>query len=191
MGSVGSGAELRKFALTVVAFGLLFGALGRTWGESIALQLQKTPTTETGWLFVGWLVAGPPYVVAILCWHERRRFRPAQRRNVEVLLAAWIGLSMFVVPARVHSVDQQFGTGALVGDPLSLGWAWGTLANLVGLGFAALVLTVLHRSVPGRPTAAQRDLTIRLLERAWLVLLLVSLGFALYGHDTGVFNSGT
>jgi hypothetical protein len=191
MGSVGRGAELRRFAVAVVGFGVLFGAIGRTWGEDIALQLQKTPTTEPGWLFIGWLVAGPPYLVAILCWLERDRFKDDQWRKVSLLLAAWIGLSMFVFPARTDSVDAQFGTGALIGDPLSLGWAWGMLANVVGFAFAALVLTVLHRTVPGRPTATQRALTERLLERAWLLLLVVSLGFALYGNDAGIFHSGT
>lgn len=185
------GLDLRRFAVAVVGFGVLFGALGRAWGEDIALELQQTPTTEFGWLFIGWLVAGPPYIIAILTWHEGRRLKPNQRRNAGLLLAAWIGLSMFVLPARVDSVDSQFGTGALVGDPLSLGWAWGALANLIGFAFAALVLTVLHRTVPGRPSRKQLDLTTRLLERAWLMLLIVSLGFALYGNDAGIFHSGT
>ena len=92
--------------------------------------------------------------------------------------------------ARTVGVDSQFGTGALVGDPLSAGWAWGALAAVVGLAFTAIVLRVLHRSVDD-PTREQRDLTVRFLERAWLVLLVVSLGFALYGGRAGVFNGGT
>jgi uncharacterized protein involved in exopolysaccharide biosynthesis len=49
---------------------------------------------------------------------------------------------------------------------------------------------VLHRSVDV-PSREQRDLTARFLERAWLVLLVVSLGFALYGARTGVFHGGS
>lgn len=192
MGTTGdSRTELRRFLVAVFAFGVIFGAIGRTWGEDIAMELQKSPTTEIGWLFIGWMVSGPPFIVAALVWHEGGRLKPSQRRYRGLLLAAWIGLTMFVLPARVDSVDAQFGTGALVGDPLSLGWAWGMLANVVGFVFAGLVLTVLHRTVPGRPTQRQLDMTYRLLERAWLVLLVVSLGFALYGSDAGIFHSGT
>ncbi|MBO9522682.1 MAG: hypothetical protein J7518_14200 [Nocardioidaceae bacterium] len=192
MGSaVASRTELRRFLLASAGFAVLFGAIGRTWGEDIALELQKTPTTDLGWLFIGWLISGPPFIVAALVWHEGGRLAPSERRDRGLLLAAWIGLSMFVMPAKLDSVDSQFGTGALVGDPLSLGWAWGMLANVVGFAFAVVVLTVLHRTVPGKPSAAQLDLTYRLLERAWLVLLVVSLGFALYGNDAGIFHSGT
>jgi len=182
--------ERRRFVITVVAFAVLFTAVGRLYGEDIALQLQKTPTTTLGWRFIGWLVSAPPAVLTTITWHERRRLRTEQRRNRGLVLAVWIGLSMFVLPARTTSIDSQFGTGALVGDPLSSGWAWGALATIVGLTFTALVLLVLHRSVDV-PTRAQRDLTVRFLERAWLVLLVVSLGFALYGARTGVFHGGS
>jgi hypothetical protein len=183
-------AEIRRFVLAVVAFGLVFTALGRIYGEDIALQLQKTPTTALGWRFIGWLVSAPPAVLVITTWHERRRLRPKQRRDRSLLLAGWIGLSMFILPARTTSIDSQFGTGALVGDPLSSGWAWGALAAIIGLVFSGLVLTVLYRTVDV-PTREQRDLTVRFLERAWLVLLVVSLGFALYGGRTDVFHGGS
>ncbi|MBW8750818.1 MAG: hypothetical protein JF565_05260 [Propionibacteriales bacterium] len=183
-------AEIRRFVLAVVAFGLVFTALGRIYGEDIALQLQKTPTTALGWRFIGWLVSAPPAVLVITTWHERRRLRPKQRRDRSLLLAGWIGLSMFILPARTTSIDSQFGTGALVGDPLSSGWAWGALAAIIGLVFSGLVLTVLYRTVDV-PTREQRDLTARFLERAWLVLLVVSLGFALYGGRTDVFHGGS
>lgn len=192
MGSIRtSGAERRRFVVAVVGCCVLFGALGRVYGEDIAMQLQKTPTTTEGWHFIGWLIAGPPYLIAILAWHERARLRRSTRRNLVYVLSVWIGLSMLILPARIDGVDEQFGTGALVGDPLSIGWAWGALANLVGFVFAGLVLFVLHRSVPGRPTRSQRDLTARFLERAWMVLLIVALGFALYGRDSGIFTNGT
>jgi hypothetical protein len=183
-------SERRQFVLAVVAFAVLFTAIGRIYGEDIALQLQKTPTTALGWRFVGWLVSAPPAVLTMITWHERRRLRAEQRRTRGLLLAGWIGLSMFILPARTTSIDSQFGTGALVGDPLSFGWAWGALAALVGLAFTGLVLLVLHRSVEV-PSREQRDLTARFLERAWLVLLVVSLGFALYGARTGVFHGGS
>jgi hypothetical protein len=183
-------ADVRRFLLAVVGFGVLFTAIGRIFGEDIAMQLQNTPTTTLGWRFIGWMVAAPPAVLTMITWHERRRLRPKQRRDRSLLLACWLGLSMFVLPARTASVDSQFGTGALVGDPLSEGWAWGALAAVVGLVFTALVLVVLFRSVDV-PTRAQRDLTVRFLERAWLVLLVVSLGFALYGARTDVFHGGS
>jgi hypothetical protein len=182
--------ERRRFVIAVVAFAVLFTAVGRLYGEDIALQLQKTPTTTLGWRLIGWLVSAPPAVLTMITWHERRRLRTEQRRNRGLVLAVWIGLSMFVLPARTTSIDSQFGTGALVGDPLSSGWAWGALAAIIGLAFTGLVLLVLHRSVDV-PTREQRDLTIRFLERAWLVLLVVSLGFALYGARTGVFHGGS
>jgi hypothetical protein len=182
--------ERRRFVLATVGFAVLFTALGRILGEDIALQLQKTPTTGLGWRFIGWLVAAPPAVLTMITWHDRRRLRPKQRRDRGLVLAVWIGLSMFVLPARTTSVDSQFGTGALVGDPLSSGWAWGALAAVIGLVFTGLVLLVLHRTVD-EPTPQQRELTVRFLERAWLVLLVVSLGFALYGGRTGVFHGGS
>jgi hypothetical protein len=183
-------AERRRFVLATVGFAVLFLAVGRLLGEDIALQLQKTPTTGLGWRFIGWLVAAPPAVLTMITWHDRRRLRPRQRRDRGLVLAVWIGLSMFIVPARTAGVDSQFGTGALVGDPLSSGWAWGALAAIIGLVFTALVLLVLHRTVD-EPTPQQRELTVRFLERAWLVLLVVSLGFALYGGRTGVFQGGS
>lgn len=183
-------AEFRRFLAVVVVFAVAFAVVGLRFGEDVALQLQKTPTTELGWRLVGWLVAAPPWLVAMVMWHERARLSPDQRRHRSTLLAAWIGLSLFVLPSRLSGVEHEFGTGALVGEPLSVGWAWGALAALIGLVFSAIVLVVLHRSVDS-PTPAQRDLTVRFLERAWLVLLVVSLGFALYGGRTGVFHGGT
>jgi membrane protease YdiL (CAAX protease family) len=183
-------ADVRRFVLAVVGFAVLFTAVGRIYGEDIALELQNTPTTTLGWRFIGWMVSAPPAVLTMITWHERRPLRPRQRRDRSLLLAGWIGLSMFVLPARTASVDSQFGTGALVGDPLSAGWAWGALAAVIGLVFTGLVLLMLFRTVDV-PTLGQRDLTVRFLERAWLVLLVVSLGFALYGARTEVFHGGS
>jgi len=172
-------SELRRFVLAAAGFAVLFLVIGLRFGEDVAVQLQKTPTTALGWRLVGWLVAGPPALFALVSWHDRRRLRTEQRARRVLLMAAWLGLNMFVLPARLTSVDKEFGTGALVGDPLSAGWTWGALAALVGMAFSAVVLVVLHRTVD-EPTPDQRDLTVRFLERAWLVLLVVSLGFALY-----------
>lgn len=184
--------DLRRFAAAVTAFSLLFAALGRFFGEDLALQLQRTPTTSTGWLLLGWLVGGPPILVTALVWHERRHLRRNRRVRLSYLLAGWVALGAFLAPARVGWVglDHQFGTGALVGDPLSAGWAWGALANVVGIVFSAAVLWTLNSTVPGGPSDDQRDMTARFLERTWMVLLVVSLGFALYGSGAGLIQTG-
>jgi hypothetical protein len=181
----------RRFVLSIVGFSVLFLAVGRFLGEDLALQLQKTPTTRDGYLFFGWLVGGPPYLLAVLVWNDRARLKPAQFRNRSLGLSAWIGLSMFILPAKLESVHDQFGTAALVGDPLSGGWAWAMLANVIAFAFAGLVLWVLHKSVPNGPDATQRALTVTFLERAWLVVLVAGLGFALYGGATGLFSTTT
>ena len=181
----------RRFALSIVGFCVLFLAVGRFLGEDLALQLQKTPTTREGWLFFGWLVGGPPFLLAVLFWNDRARLTRTQFRNRSLGLAAWIGLNMFILPARLDSVDEQFGTAALVGNPLSGGWAWSILANGIAFAFAGVVLLVLHKSVPNGPNQAQRELTVTFLERAWLVVLVAGLGFALYGGSTGLFSTTT
>lgn len=181
----------RRFALAIVGSCVFFLALGRFLGEDIALQLQKTPTTREGYQFFGWLVGGPPFLLAVLLWNARSRITPRELRNRTYALAAWIGLGMFILPAKLDSVDQQFGTAALVGDPLSGGWAWAMLANLVAFTFAGAVLLVLHTSVPQGPNQRQREITVTFLERAWLVVLVAGLGFALYGGATGLFSTTT
>jgi hypothetical protein len=181
----------RRFALAIVGSCVFFLALGRFLGEDIALQLQKTPTTREGYQFFGWLVGGPPFLLAVLLWNGRSRITPRELRNRTYALAAWIGLGMFILPAKLDSVDQQFGTAALVGDPLSGGWAWAMLANLVAFVFAGAVLLVLHTSVPQGPNQRQREITVTFLERAWLVVLVAGLGFALYGGATGLFSTTT
>ncbi|MFL6021779.1 MAG: hypothetical protein ACJ72O_00420 [Marmoricola sp.] len=181
----------RRFALSIVGFCVLFLAAGRFLGEDVALQLQKTPTTREGYQFFGWLVGGPPFLLAVLLWNARTRIAPVELRNRTLAVSAWIGLGMFILPAKLDSVDQQFGTAALVGDPLSGGWAWAMLANLVAFLFAGAVLLVLHKSVPNGPNESQRQLTVTFLERAWLVVLVAGLGFALYGGATGLFSTTT
>ena len=181
----------RRFALSIVGSCVLFLAVGRFLGEDIALELQKTPTTRDGYLFFGWLVGGPPFLLAVLLWNARERLDAAELRKRTYAVSAWIGLGMFILPAKLDSVDEQFGTAALVGDPLSGGWAWAMLANLVAFAFAGLVLLVLHKSVPQGPNRAQRELTVTFLERAWLVVLVAGLGFALYGGATGLFSTTT
>lgn len=170
---------------------LLFMTLGRVYGEDIGIKLQETPTTTHGWLFIGWLISGPPFLIAMLAWHERGRIRTRHRRTLTWLLGTWVGLSMFVLPAAVHSVTDQFETAAIVGAPLNAGWTWGMAANLAAVVFSAIVVRVLQTSVEGEVSSAQVDLTFRFLERAWLVLLLASLAFALYGDGSAPFNIGS
>src|SRR5215208_6522705 len=69
-------SERRRFVLVVFGFAVVFTAVGRILGEDIALELQKTPTTTLGWRFIGWLVSGPPIVLAMISWHERGRMKP-------------------------------------------------------------------------------------------------------------------
>src|SRR4051812_7904442 len=93
-------ADRRRFVLALVGFAVLFAVLGRTHGEDIALMLQKTPTTEHGWRFVGWLVVAPPALLVLITWHERRRLTARQRRDRGGLLAGWVGVSAPLAPAR-------------------------------------------------------------------------------------------
>jgi hypothetical protein len=68
-------SDRRLFLVATAGFAVLFLVLGLRFGEDVALELQKTPTTELGWRLIGWLVAAPPYVVALVVWHERSRPR--------------------------------------------------------------------------------------------------------------------
>jgi len=182
------------FALSALGSGLFFLILGRVAGESIAVELQKTPFTTQGWLFVGWLIGGPPLLVAGIFWNEHARFRPTELRVRTVLLGVWLGATMLIAPARVLGVDTQFGTGALVGNPLSAGWVWGEVANLGMLLFSTIVLLVMRSATAprGGPTTQQRRMTARFIEIAWMVTLVVTLGLSLYGgNGSGIFNNGT
>jgi hypothetical protein len=182
------------FAISVLGSAFLFLLLGRIAGENIALELQKTPTTTEGWLLMGWLVGGPPYLVAVIFWNEHGRFRSREVRLATALIGVWIGMTMFIAPARVLGVDTQFGTGAIVGNPLSAGWVWGAVANAGMAVFSTIVLLVMRSATAshGGPTDDQRRMTARFLEAAWLVTLVVTLGLALYGgNGSGIFNNGT
>ncbi len=185
-------SDRTMFLLSIAGFSLFFLILGRIAGEDIAVQLQLTPTTVEGWLFLGWLVAGPPYLVAAIFWNERDRLSPSKIRNRSLVLGAWIGMTMFILPARLLGADAQWGTGAIVGNPLSAGWVWGMAANVAAAIFAGLVLLILHKSTRKKPTAEQRRMTARFLEAAWLGALVVTLGLSLYGgNGAGIFNNGT
>jgi hypothetical protein len=182
--------EAQQFWASVIGFSLLVLVIGLLFGESLAEQLQKTPTTRLGWLFIGWLIGGPPFAYAALVWNEHKGTTTGKFRSRSTLAAFWIGLSLFIVPARVTSVESQFGMGSIVGHPLAAGWTWGFVANLIAVAFAGAVLLVQRTSVPGGLNATQQRTTARFLEAVWLVLLVVSLGFALYGNGSGIFNNG-
>lgn len=182
------GSDIRRFLTWLIAASLFFGAVGVVWGEQIADALEKTPTTATGWLLIGWLVSGPPLLVALLAWHDRGRMRLQRRRDVGVYLALWLGLSMLLLPTVLHGPEKYFGQDSTAADPLTTGWVWGAGANVVGVLFAAAVLGALRSSVRGRPSARQVGLTYRFLEVGWTVVLLVSLGLCLYGNANGLFG---
>lgn len=186
-------SDLKRFGIAVAAFSALWLVLGLRYSEEIALQLQNTPTTKNGWLFVGWLIGGPPYALSVLLWFERRRFSRQARAVWSILLAFWIGMSFYILPARIIGPDEHFGTAALVGFPLSFGWVWGIfgtglVAAIVGIGVLVLSLSV----EPKRARALLASPIVRVvLERLWLVALVVSLGISLYGgQGKGIFNNG-
>jgi hypothetical protein len=183
----------RRFANATAVAAVVFLVVGLVWGDQIALKLQDTPTTTNGWLFIGWLIGGPPFPIAVLLWFERSRMTHSNAVAWTYAMAVICGANLFILPARLFSVPWQFGTaGILVGNPLTAGWVWGVLANVVGAAFTGLVLLILNKSIPSGPTPAQRAMTARFLERAWLVGLIVTLGFALYGgNGSGIFNNGT
>lgn len=182
-----------RFGLRIGFFSIVFLVIGLLFGEDIAVQLQKTPTTPDGWIFLGWLVGGPPYMLAALFWSEHRRLTHEQFRNRSVVYAFAIGLTFLILPARILGVPAQFGTGAIVGNPLSAGLVWGLCATVAVTVFGGIAILMLHQaSGPQGPTPAQRQMTSRFLESACVIALIVTLGLALYGgNGSGIFNNGT
>ncbi len=183
----------RRFAVATGVASFVFLLVGLIWGEPIAVWFQDTPTTTNGWLFIGWLIGGPPLPIAGLLWFERSRMK---HENVVVwtyVMAVICGANFFILPARFLGAGWQFGSaGILMGNAVTAGWTWGVLANVAGGVFTALVILILNKSTVEGPTKAQRAMTARFLERAWLVGLVVTLGFALYGgNGAGIFNNGT
>ncbi len=194
MGSTWTSLSRRvRFGALIASFSIVFLVVGRLFGEDIAVQLQKTPTTPDGWTFLGWAIGGPPYMAAALFWSEHRRLTHDQFRNRSLAYAAAIGLTFFILPARVVGVPAQFGTGAIVGNPLSAGLVWGLCATVALAIFGGLVILSLRGAAgPAGATPAQRLMTARFLESACIVALVVTLGLALYGgNGSGIFNNGT
>ncbi len=189
----GSLSRRTRFGVLIALFSGFFLLLGLLLGEDIAVQLQKTPTTPDGWIFVGWLIGGPSYVLAALFWSGHRRLTHDQFRNRSILHAATIGLTFLMLPARITGVPEQFGTGAIVGNPLSAGLVWGLCATVAVTIFGGLVLLVQRQATrPQGPTPAQRLMTARFLESACIIALVVTLGLGLYGgNGSGIFNNGT
>jgi len=181
-----------RFGVLIAFFSVAFLVIGLIFGEDIALQLQKTPTTPDGWIFVGWLVGGPPYMLSALFWSEHRRLTHEQFRNRSLVYAVAIALTFVILPARIIGVPAQFGTGAIVGHPLAAGLVWGLCATVAVAVFGGLVLLVLRQaSGPHGATPAQRQMTSRFLESACIIALVVTLGLALYGgNGAGIFNNG-
>lgn len=186
-------SDLKRFGIAVVVFSVGWLVVGLRYSEDLALLLQKTPTTKNGFLFLGWLMGGPPFALSVLLWFERRRFTRQARTGWLLVLAFWIGMSFFVLPARIDGPDQHFGTAALVGFPLSFGWVWGifatgVMAAIVGIGVLILSLSVAPQRARELLAA---PITRVIIERVWIILLIVSLGISLYGGEgEGIFNNG-
>ncbi|MET3961717.1 hypothetical protein ABIE44_001651 [Marmoricola sp. OAE513] len=186
-------SDRQRFVIALAVFAAISLVAGLEFSEDVGLVLQDTPTTKVGWLFFGWFVGGPPYALTVLLWLERKRFSKQTRRVWSILLPFWISLSLFVLPARIAGADEHFGTAALVGIPLSFGWLWGMfstglMAFIAGVSVLALSLSV--EPARARELIASRTTRI-ILERLWLILLVVALGIALYGGEgKGIFNNG-
>lgn len=180
-------SAVRIFVAMAMISGVVCAYTSGELGEDITVWLQSTAITHTGFLFIGWLIGGPPWLIAIVSWLERERLAHNQLRDRAVVVGAWAGLSMFILPARMNGVTEQFATGSIAGAPLSQAWSWAILANLIAICFAAIALLMRH-SVVKEPTPAQQRLTARFLERSTAVLLAVSFGFAIYGESTELFH---
>lgn len=186
-------SDLLRFGIAVVVFSAGWLVLGLKYSEDIALVLQDLPASKNGWLFIGWLVGGPPYALTVLLWFERRKFTRPARTTWTLVLAFWIGLSFYVLPARLVGPDQHFGTASLVGFPLSFGWVWGIFAT--GLIAAVTGIAIFVLSMTVEPRRARELITSplarTLLERIWILALVVALGISLYGGEgKGIFNNG-
>lgn len=171
-----------------VGTGVVFEVLAQVAGPSIAEHLQGTPVTFEGWIVAGWIVGGPAYLVAMLLWIDGGRLSLRRRRQVVIVVGVGIGLGMFILPAAVPGPGSAFGTGGIVGGPLTQGWLWGVATTLVMALYGSAVMVVLGRAPSSATTPRHRELTARYIEVAWVVVLSLTLVAALSGATSGVLR---
>lgn len=170
---------VRSLLLPTVWLTVATLAVWQLLGPTLAKAAQTTPTTTSGWLVIGWLMAGPAYLLAYLTWAEFEQLRPSRRRERLLIVAGWLIVSTWLLPARLVGVEPQFGSATDVGAPLLTGWSWAAGANLLGIGFAALLLSIRRRS-RAEVTVGLERVTTRFIEWGWVVALATSFTLMLY-----------
>jgi hypothetical protein len=176
--------QVRRFLIHVVVTATVAGLLARRYGEQVVGFVDGLPATASGWQLMGWLVGGPPLLLAAMAWNDRAKFDADQRRLRAMAYGIWFGLGGFLVPALAGDAAATFGGAVRTGNQLAFGWACASVANAAAIAFA-IGIGVLRRQAAPDGEPPESELAVRFVESAWVVLLLGGLMFAVYGADLG------
>lgn len=176
----GRAPTVRRFLTALVYAGTCTVLLANGAGQWTTTHLAHLPVAPRGWPVLGWLVGGPPVVMAALAWNERGRYTAGQRRLRATAYGLWIGLGGFALPALVHDSGKLYGAGVETGNPLAFGWTCGMVANIAAVLFALAI-----GRISAQGDAHSRELAGRFVEVAWILLVAVAMLFAAYGRDMG------
>jgi hypothetical protein len=177
-------SQVRRFLATAVVTALVSGLLARGYGEQVVGMVDRLPASASGFQVLGWLLGGPPLLVAAMAWNDRGRLDAERRRKRAVLYGVWFGLGGFLVPALTGDPSEFFGQHVATGNQLGYGWACGAVANVAAIAFATGIGVLRARAAPGG-VAPESELATRFVEIAWTVLLGIGLLFAAYGAQLG------